>query len=337
MNAHSPAIVGIVGIGSVTPYGPIAGPIPPAPLQPRCITAWPVAGVRRAWLVEPFRPTEVAPGLKTRRLDRLSVWSLVAASLALQDAGLDLAQADRSRIAVIFATGLGCIELTEAFFRSAAAHGWSGTDPIVFPETLGNAPASHVARCFDLRGPNVTVCSKGLAGECALLQAASLLRHGQASLAVVLAGDTLTRTAYEWYECAGRLSDACFHTDPVPDDCGFVPSEGVTAVVLSPGPAARAYATLRAGRFASAQESPALIRQVLGDSPRRPVYCAGPSPEIEGIATISPPEAVSRGLADAGALLRLVLALSVAKAPGSLLQLGASSRGDRAALLMELP
>jgi hypothetical protein len=334
MTANSPAIV---GIGSVTPYGPLAGLIAPGPLQPRCITAWPVAGIRRAWVVEPFRANEAVPGLKTRRLDRLSVWSLVAASLAIRDARLDLNQVDRSRVAVLFATGLGCIELTEAFFHSAATHGWSGTDPILFPETLGNAPASHVARWLDLRGPNVTVCSKGLAGECALLQAASLMRHGQADLALVLAGDTLTRTAYEWYESAGLLSDACFHTDPVTDDCGFVPSEGVTAVVLVRGHTTRAYATLSGGRFASTVEPPAFVQTVLGESPRRPLFCAGASPGVEGIATISPPEAVSRGLADASALLRLVLTLSIAKGPGSLLQLGASSRGGRAALLMELP
>jgi 3-oxoacyl-[acyl-carrier-protein] synthase II len=269
MTANAPAIA---GIGSVTPYGVFAGPIVLGPLEPRPITAWPVAGVRRAYLVEPFRATDVVPGLKTRRLDRLSVWSLVAASLAVKDTGLDLGQVDRSRVAVVFATGLGCIELTEAFFRSAANHGWQGTDPILFPETLGNAPASHVARCLDLRGPNITVGSKGRAAECALLHAASLLRHGQADLALVLAGDTLTRTSYEWYESAGWLAD----------DSGFIPSEGVTAVVLTAERTAHSYATLSPGQFASS------------------------------------PEPVSRGLGDAGGLLRLVLSLSPVKGPASL-------------------
>jgi 3-oxoacyl-(acyl-carrier-protein) synthase len=178
--------------------------------------------VRRAFLVEPFRPADVVPGLKTRRLDRLSVWSLVAASLAIRDAGLDLDAIDRARFAIVCATGLGCIELTEAYFQSAADHGWAQTDPIIFPETLGNAPASHVARVLDLRGPNITIGSSRAAAECAIQQATLLLRHRQADLALVLAGDTLTRTAYEWYEAAGML------------ERGFVPSEGVAAVVLEP-------------------------------------------------------------------------------------------------------
>jgi 3-oxoacyl-(acyl-carrier-protein) synthase len=219
----------ITGIGSVTPYGPLMGAIPPRTVQPIPITAWPAASESRAYLVEPFRPLDIVPGLKTRRLDRLSIWSLVAASLAIKDSGVDLDQVDRSRVAVVMTTGLGCIELTEAFFRSAAAHGWSHTDPILFPETLGNAPASHVARHFDLRGPNITISSKGAAAECALLQAASLLRNRQADLALVLAGDTLTRSSYEWYETAGMK---------------FIPSEGVVAMVLEPARSKVRYASL---------------------------------------------------------------------------------------------
>ena len=148
----------------------------------------------------------MVPGLKTRRLDCLSAWALVASSLAIQDAGIDLSKLDRSRVAVVFGTGFGCAELTEAFCQSAAANGWRGTDPSPFPEGLANAPASHVALWHGLRGPNITVGSKGFAGETALIQAATLLRHGQADLAIVLAGDTLTRTVYEWYEAAGLLA-----------------------------------------------------------------------------------------------------------------------------------
>jgi len=244
------------------------------------------------------------PGLKTRRLDRLSVWSLVAASLAIQDSGLDLDQVDRSRVAVVMATGLGCIELTEAFFRSAASHGWSHTDPIVFPETLGNAPASHVARQFDLRGPNITVSSKGLAAECALLQAASLLRNRQADFALVLAGDTLTRTSYEWYEAAGMLSR------------GFIPSEGVTAMVLEPGDSKVRYASLHGGYFASSQ---AALASVGGEHVR-----------------MVPPDAVAAGLGDTSALLRLSLALSNAASGTPLLLLSATANAGCSALLVEV-
>ena len=87
MNTALPVLT---GIGSVTPYGPLAGLIPAEPLEPRAITAWATPGLRRAYMVKPFHPAGIVPGLKTRRLDRLSAWAMVASSLALQDAGVDL-------------------------------------------------------------------------------------------------------------------------------------------------------------------------------------------------------------------------------------------------------
>ena len=191
-------------------FGPRRGPIAAEELR----------APGRGFMVEPFRPADVVPGLKTRRLDRLSVWSLVASALAMQDARLDLEREDRSRVAVVCGTGYGCIELTEAFFRSMAENGHDKADPILFPETLANSPAAHVARVFGIRGPNVTVGRKGRSGETALEVARSLVRHGQADIAIALAGDVYTHPMQEWFEMAGRLRN------------GFVPGEGLGAVVL---------------------------------------------------------------------------------------------------------
>jgi 3-oxoacyl-(acyl-carrier-protein) synthase len=344
----------LTGIGSVTPYGALAGLVPAEPskpLEPRAITAWTTPEMRRAFLVEPFRPASIVPGLKTRRLDRLSAWALVAASLALQDAGVDLNLMDRSRIAVFFATGFGCVELTEAFFQSAATYGWPGTDPITFPETLSNAPASHVALFHDLRGPNVTVSSKGFAAESALLQAASLMRHGQADMAIVLAGDTLTQAVYEWYETANLLSPACFSDEFASSASGFIPSEGVVAMVLESAsrPAARPYAALGAGRWAAGGDARAGVRQLLGNNRLDFILCAGNgAPCAPSSLTCSPCDLVGKdtkilsaqpvaaGVGEAGALLHLLLALSRRPGPGHALLLGTSAHGGFAALQLEL-
>jgi 3-oxoacyl-(acyl-carrier-protein) synthase len=298
----------ITGIGSVSPYGPRAGAVEGRPLSPRPISTWPVTATRRAYLVEPFRPTDVVPGLKTRRLDRLSVWSLVAGSLAIQDAGLDLGSLDRSRVAVVLASGLGCVELTESYFKSAGTNGWAKTDPILFPEPLGNSPAAHVARHLDLRGPNVTLSSVGFGGECALLHAAGLLRRAQADYALVLCGDTLTRTVYEWYETAGLLSPACF--GDVAEGGGFVPAEGMVAMLLEGGERRSGYACLRSGRFAAA-------------------------PEADGIVGAADP--VASGLRDSGALLRLAVALHDTPAGASLLLRSSAPNGGVSTLHLERP
>jgi 3-oxoacyl-[acyl-carrier-protein] synthase II len=344
-------LAAITGIGSVSPYGSLAGLIPPCVLEPESITAWKTAGLRRAFLVKPFRPADVVPGLKTRRLDRLSAWALVASSLAIRDAGIDLGQVDPSRVAVVFGTGFGCAELTESFFQSAAVNGWSGTDPSPFPEGLANAPASHVALWHGLRGPNITVGSTGFAGEGALIQAASLLRHGQADVAIVLAGDTLTRAVYEWYEAAGLLSPACYNAEPLPEGGGFVPSEGLVALVLEAAGRrdARAYAYFSSGRCAAGGTAVETIRAMLGDSIPSLTICAGNGAPCASSSTVAlareisgpsadmvPAQAVAAGLADAGAFLHLILALSRRPRSGDALLLGTSGDGGFAALVLEL-
>ncbi|MGH9497079.1 MAG: beta-ketoacyl synthase N-terminal-like domain-containing protein [Candidatus Sulfotelmatobacter sp.] len=359
MTPHLPPIT-ITGIGSVSPHGPLAGPIPNSPLEPAVITAWATGGLRRAFLVPSFRPATVVPGVKTRRLDRLSVWAMVASSLAIKDAGIDLSQVDKSRIAVVFATAFGCVELTEAFYLSAAANGWNGTDPITFPETLASAPASHVAMFSGLRGPNITVSNKYFAGESAIMQAACLLRQGQADLAIVLAGDALARSLYSWYEEADLLSPACYEANPVPEAVGFIPSEGVAALVMESSahiavrPNARSHARISSARWMAGGEPEVIIPQMLGGSIPSLIICSGNGAPCASSATatlarkiggdgaaVILPQPFAQGLAGTGALFHLILGLSSLPSDGPIggqaLLVGTAWDNGFAAILLELP
>ena len=361
----NPDLPSITGIGTVSPFGPLRGLIARKEVEPRPITAWPTEGLRRAFLVEPFRPADVVPGLKTRRLDRLSVWCLVAAGLAIQDAKLDLEKENRSRIAVVLGTGLGCIELTESFFQSIATNGYAKSDPIIFPEGLSNAPASHVARVFGLRGPNLTLSHKGVSGEGAVMQAASLLRTGQADTVIVLAGDTLTRTMYEWFEAAGVLSPACSGPAPLPVPFsqageGFVPGEGAAAVVMESGHKAAqrrapVYAAFRSGHATSNPKAAVSVAsKALGTSSRADVRLVIASANgsrahddteqsiireaFGDKARVVAPK-TSLGEFDGSGLLRLITALSWSEPDtrSLALLLGTSTTGITAALSFDLP
>ena len=316
--------IDITGLGSVGPCGAVSGPLGGPVPAPSVVAAWPTAGPRYALPAAPCRFAEVLPKVGTRRLDRLSVWSLAAAALALRDAGLDLPAADGSLTAVVSATGFGCLDLTEAFLSSAHGHGWRETDPICFPETLGNVPAAHVARVFGCLGPNITVGSRGLAAETAVLVAVSLLRAGQAARALVLAGDTLTRGLFDWYEVAGRLSA---------DPHGFVPSEGVAAMVLEAPGRYRARATVLRARWVH----PDGAEPLLWDAAAVTLVCksqtvpvAFPTP-----VRLAPACPIADGLADTGGLFRILTALGSAPPGARLLVLGAAHSGSCAAVVLE--
>jgi hypothetical protein len=322
--------IDITGLGSVGPCGPVSGPLRETEPAPTLVAAWPTEGPRYALPAAPFRLADVLPRVNTRRLDRLSTWSLAAAALALRDAGLDLSAVDGSRTAVVSATGFGCLSLTEAYLGSAHEHGWQQTDPIYFPETLGNVPAAHVARVFGCLGPNLTVGSRGPAAETALLMAVSLLRNGQADRALVLAGDTLTRGLFDWYEVAGRLSA---------DEGGFVPSEGVAAMVLEAAGRQRARARLLDSRLVHSDSGERLPWDTASATlvAKAQSVPAGLLAALSPQACFAPACAIGDGLPDTGGLFRILTALGTAAPSSRLLVLGAARSGACAAVLLEAP
>jgi 3-oxoacyl-[acyl-carrier-protein] synthase II len=317
----------ITGVGSIGPCGAVSGPLHGPYPAPSVVTVWPTAGVRYALPALPFRTAEVLPKVNTRRLDRLSTWSLAAAALALRDAGLELSTVDGARTAVVSAIGLGCLDLTEAYLGSAQQHGWQQTDPIYFPETLGNVPAAHVARVFGCLGPNLTVGSRGLAAEAALLTAASLLRVGQADRVLVLAGDLLTRGLFDWYEAAGALS------------AGFVPSEGVAAMVLEAPGRQRARARVMDAQWVGhSDEAAAPLPHGRGsDSASEPRPSGSGFPEATLVCKGRSACAVGDGLPDTGGLFRILTALATAAPGEQLLVMGVARWGSHAMAVLEVP
>jgi 3-oxoacyl-[acyl-carrier-protein] synthase II len=350
--------IAITGVGSVSTFGALEGLIGQRESEPRPV-AWAEDGARRAFTVEPFRVGTVVQGLKVRRLDRLSVWSLVTASLALRNAGIRLEPEDRSRCAVVLGSGFGCIETTEGFFRTVAQCGYGMADPILFPDSLDNSAASHVARQLALTGPNITLSCRGVSGEAALIEAASLIRAGETGMAVVMAGDTLTRPLYEWLDAPGVLSQR---------RGGVMPGEGLAAFMMERAPRNRsAYATFHRGAMGGDPQATGsgwprdgrtlaqLIRKVLGDvdpsAIRWIVSCANGDPALDRIEAAAIEEVFgsrnearilapkrSFGEFDASAALRLVVALSSdAHLSGLGIMLGVSAGGGCAALLLSIP
>jgi len=285
----------ITGFASISSRGPVRGlPALAGPAdQPQLIARWATASPRRAFLVPQFRPTDFVPDLRTRRMDRLSAWALLGSALALQDAGVAAEAIDRSRTAVVCGTAYGCLDLTEEFLGAISTNA-SQAPPILFPETLSNLPGSHIARHFGITGPNLTQSVGHVSGEAAMLQAVSQLQAGDADRAIVVAGDTLTRALFEWYEAASLLAPACFgepHPTPAAGRRRFVPGEGLAVCVLETGTVAaarqaRAHGRYHAGWLGSLHEREAglrelevggLLQRLLGAAAATPVVLVAPA------------------------------------------------------------
>src|SRR5512144_1814978 len=114
----------ITGCGAVSPLGCgvpafwrglLAGRSAIAPIR-----SFDAAGLTHtlAGEVPDFVPSDHLSSDEVARLDRISQFALAAAREALREAGLDLAQVDRSRAGVIAATTLGGMLIGERYLRS---------------------------------------------------------------------------------------------------------------------------------------------------------------------------------------------------------------------------
>ncbi|HEU5286550.1 MAG TPA: beta-ketoacyl-[acyl-carrier-protein] synthase family protein, partial [Sphingomicrobium sp.] len=164
-----------------------------------------------------------------RRMDRLGIFSVISAKLALGDAGLTLTDENRERIGAILGTGVGPMESLENFTRPVIEEGAAGANPAIFPNTVYNAAVGQVAMQVGTLGPASAVTAGHAAGASALCYGYDLLVSDQADAMLCLAADTLTDTVIGGYRDLGVLAKA----EPEGrDQGGYALAEAGVALVL---------------------------------------------------------------------------------------------------------
>jgi 3-oxoacyl-[acyl-carrier-protein] synthase II len=154
---------------------------------------------------EGFKVSDFMPPLKARKFDRCSQFAIVAAGMALEDAGIDRASTDPARIGILLGCGFGGIANSEEFLRGYFTRGADGLAPMLFPNTVPNAPASNASIEHGLKGPNVTMVQRFCSAESALMMACRFLLEDRAD--IILAGgvDELNPLMLKGFQAAGQL------------------------------------------------------------------------------------------------------------------------------------
>jgi len=171
-----------------------------------------------------------------RRISRQSRLAVAASIEAIRDSGLAISELNRHRIGVVFGTAFGSTEQTDGFFVSLLDHGPQAAEPILFPDTVPNAPASHVAMYHGLKGPNSTFCQNHLSGECALAYGIALLEQDQADVVLVGGVDELSSILFHSLASVRALKPIqqreTLQPSQFPAGRGFIAGEGATCLVL---------------------------------------------------------------------------------------------------------
>ena len=161
----NPSPILVRGIGAVSPAGwgvPALRealqrnePLPPQPLAR--------PGWNRPLIVRPVPPPTARPAFfSNARFRRVSPISQFAVAAALEALGNHVTpttparDSDPDRLGIIFCVMDGCVNYSRRFYDETLKDAATAS-PLVFPETVFNAPASHLAALLGIRAINYTL------------------------------------------------------------------------------------------------------------------------------------------------------------------------------------
>jgi 3-oxoacyl-(acyl-carrier-protein) synthase len=161
--------------------------------------------------VSSFDPTPFLGSKGLRNHDRLTLFLLVAAKQALQDAGLkengEHKVYSASRMGLCSATAYGSLDAINELVMVAELEDPRFVNPNRFPNTVINSAAGYVGIWEDLRAPNVTVVDGNCGSLDAILIAETHLSHNRADGFLVGGGEVLSDPLYLGFRKLGILAE----------------------------------------------------------------------------------------------------------------------------------
>jgi 3-oxoacyl-[acyl-carrier-protein] synthase II len=154
---------------------------------------------KKGGVIRSFHPKDFIPTSKIRRLDRASQFAIAASKLALADAQFTVTQENSSRVGIVLGSGFCGLSSSEEFHRGQVLKGFLDLNPMLFPNTVPNAPSSYVSIELGIQGVNSTLVQSFCTAEAALCFACDQLRKGKADLIVTGGVDELSEFLFRGF------------------------------------------------------------------------------------------------------------------------------------------
>lgn len=153
---------------------------------------------------------------RLRRTSPISKFAAAAAAEALGEARLADIAAGNLRVGVIFTLTNGCVNYSNRFYGEALADP-AMASPILFPETVFNAPSSHLSAMIGSSAPNDTLIADSTGFFSGLDLAAEWIQRGDVDGCLVISAEEIDWLSAEGLRYYSR---------------NYLPSEGAAAVYL---------------------------------------------------------------------------------------------------------
>lgn len=236
--------VAITGIGAITPIGltrdGLWSGIRAERSAVREISRFDASPFRSriAAEVNDFAPADHMEAKRAKRLDRFGQFSVAAARMAIEDAGLRLDVENRERLGAMMGSALAGVGYAEAQLANFITQGLRAVETTLALSVFGGASSCNIAIEFGVSGPNSTNGMSCASGTMAIGEALRQIRHGYAD--VMLAGGAeapLAPLCYGAFALIRAMSTR--NNDPTrasrpfdKDRDGFVMGEAATVLVL---------------------------------------------------------------------------------------------------------
>ena len=196
-------------------------------------------GARLGATVEPAAVAAWLSPAQARRMSPPSRFAVAAARQATEQAGLALpdrprARSSRGEAGVFLGTSYGPSSYSERILRQVFLEGPTAASPMLFTESVANAPAAQVALLTRAYGPNVTVTEREASAVMALGRAAWAVVEGRAAAALAGGVEELCPLLHAVLDGYGALASGGDEA-PRPFDAqrtGFVAGEGAVVAVV---------------------------------------------------------------------------------------------------------
>lgn len=166
-----------------------------------------------------FKAADFMSPMKARKMDRCSQFAVAAAGLALKNAGLDAASLAPERLGIALGSGFCGISSSAEFLTGYFKGGIDGLLPMIFPNTVPNAPASNASIEYGFKGPNVSLIQRYCSAESAILAACRFIEEGRADVMLTGGADELLPIIVKGLAAMNLLPRA---GTPFGEGCGIV-------------------------------------------------------------------------------------------------------------------
>jgi beta-ketoacyl-acyl-carrier-protein synthase II len=194
--------------------------------------------VRIACEVKGFDPSRFMETKEARRRDRFEQFASASAQEAVAQAGFEVRDDERGRVAVIVSSAIGGLTSIQEAVLTMAGEGPRRISPFAIPMLMANGAAGMLSIDYGLRGPTFSVASACASGADAIGQAWYLIRAGVVDAALAGASEaTITRLGVAAFDRLGALSRGNDRPEATPapfdrDRDGLVMAEGAAVLVL---------------------------------------------------------------------------------------------------------